>query len=156
MITMYRSRFNIMPERQDASYKGLLRTFQHELEEARARKVTLEPNGLSFRGGLFRFMSSWNIFVSITKGRILLDPETSRVTYYLSFVEIIVVVTLMIGFMALAAKHLPTEFYYWGLPLMWLWLVGANLAFALTRFDRFMRRCIREAGFCIREEKRSR
>jgi hypothetical protein len=49
----------------------------------------------------------------------------------------------------MAVANFPLGILTCAIPFMWLWLIGMNYLIALARFDRFMKRCIREAGFSI-------
>ncbi len=148
---MYRSSFTAVPEHEGATHEGLLRMFARRLEKIRAGHVTVEENIVCFKGGVFRLTGNWNLLASITSGRIELKPETNRVTYSLSFMHLVVFGTVMVGFMAafMVANEFPSGFFFCGLPFTWLWLVGMNYLIALARFDRFMKRCIRDAGFAV-------
>jgi len=148
---MYRSGFKILPGREGATHEDLLRMLVQGLEKARARSVIIEESTVSFKGGMFRFVTGGNLLVAITSGRIEFKPEASRITYSLCFKQLVVVGTVMVGVFAalMAARGFSYGFFRFGLPVMWLWLVGMNYLIALARFDGFMKRGIRAAGFVI-------
>ena len=150
-LSVYLSSFTVMPEREGAMHEDLLRMFAQRLEDVRAGNVTVEENSVGFTGGVFRLVSNWNLLVGITSGRIELEPEADRIAYSLSFIQLVVGGTVMIGLMAvfMGATGFPSVAFFCGLPFMWLWLVGMNYLITLARFDRFIKRCIRDAGFSI-------
>lgn len=153
---MYRSGFTVVPQRPDAAYDDLLATLEQRLRDADARKVTNNGDELCFAGGFFRFVSNWNLLVPIGKGRISLDRQTSRITYSLSFVQLVIGGILMVGFMdtVVIGWKWPAEGICAASVVMFLWLVGMNYLIALARFDKFMKRCIRDAGFSVQRHKK--
>jgi hypothetical protein len=148
---MYHNSFALAPVQDGATLEQLLAIVGQRLEDAQARKVSVEPNTVSFKGGFFRLVGNWNLLVAIGSGKIELDPQGHRIAYSLSFAELLVVGTVMIGVMAMfmAAGGFPSGAFICFLPVGWLWLVGMNYLIALSRFDRFMKRCIRDSGFAI-------
>jgi hypothetical protein len=156
---MYRSGFTIVPERPDAAYDDLLATFEQRLRTADARNMVNDGKELRFTGGIFRLsaLGSWNLLAVIGKGGISIDRQANRVTYWLSFAQLVIVGILMIGLldtcMALGGK-IPLPGICAVSPFFFLWAVGMNYLIALARFDRFMKRCIREAGFAIQARKK--
>ncbi|MGI8655231.1 MAG: hypothetical protein ACR2LC_08440 [Pyrinomonadaceae bacterium] len=58
-----------------------------ELKAANGYNIEIQGNRISFRGGMFRFVSNWNILTQIDKGYIEIAPSSEGLTvsYYISF-----------------------------------------------------------------------
>jgi hypothetical protein len=114
------------------------------LEKADARNLRRDGSRLVFYGGIFRFVGSWNILCPISTGEISASPmsDGAKVTYRLSFVEILVVVSLMLAFMAGIAPGNARAESARMLLLGWSWLVGGNYLLTAWRFPRFLRRAV--------------
>ena len=116
------------------------------LRRVSARSVTVEGNHVAFVGGLFRFVSNWNVLGPFGFGDLTIDSSTHQIQYRVSLRQLIVVGTGVCGFIfaAMAFDHAP----FWQLlavPFIWIWIVGANLAIGLPRLNRFMRRAVAAA-----------
>lgn len=150
---MYRASFTVMPEREGAKYDDLLRTFVRGLTaDLHARDVMVERNSITFTGAPWPWMS-WehSPLLLISTGRIELDPTASRVAYSLSFAKLMLMGALMIGLLSIfmVCTGAPAMAFYIAIPVWWLWGVGMSYLIILARIDRFMKRCIRSAGFCV-------
>src|SRR5437867_6641706 len=69
------------------------------LASARPASLRQEGSGVRFRGGVFRFVPNWNILVPISTGIVEVSPRGDgvNVRYRVSFTEMLVIATLMIG-----------------------------------------------------------
>ncbi len=123
----------------------ILINVRSELEAASARDIHLSENKISFRGGIFRLVTNWNVLVPIGSGEIEVDPGSPPVLKYnFSTLEILVIASLMAlfvgGSMALAR---PITLQTMEFPIVaWLWLFGMNYLVAAFRLPAFVRRAI--------------
>jgi len=122
-----------------------LEVFRAELEAVKARRIRVVGRSLAFRGGIFRFVTNWNLLGPIGRGRI--DVETAPgeviVRWRISFLQMVVVVTTMLVVLgAFAAREMPLPFLLGGLPLLCLWLAGMNVVISIARFSHFVNRCM--------------
>ncbi len=121
------------------------------LRGVRARRVTVDGNRVSFRGGFFRFVSNWNVLVPFGAGELRVDARARRVYYRLSFSQLMITVTSLVGFLGYLMFFLPIPQRSVAFPptfvvvfciLAWLGLVGGNLVIGIARFQSFLRRSI--------------
>lgn len=123
------------------------------LEVAAAGDIQRLGNRVSFKGGLARVVSSWNILVPIGSGEVNVRASEEGVIadYTLHFTQILGVVTTLVAGMVLLvllmARDWPTALAI-GVSA-WLWLYGANVLLTSFRFPRWLRRAL------TREDMRS-
>jgi hypothetical protein len=114
------------------------------LRKVNAHEVRISPNSVSFRGGVFRGVSNWNILSPFGCGDLAVDDISHEVRYQLSFRQLILVVSTLLGLGAFSAwsdiSHNPLMLV--AFVVMWLWFVGGNLAIGIPRFERFLRDAI--------------
>ncbi len=114
------------------------------LRKVDARGVHIIEGRVSFRGGLFRGVSNWNVLAAFGSGELIVDEVLHAVRYRLSVGQIVALVTLIVAAMA-ASIWSDTRRVGWSTlfpALAWLWLVGGNLAVGLPRFKSFLRNAI--------------
>jgi hypothetical protein len=120
------------------------------LRRVDGRYVTVEQNRVSFTSGLFRLVSNWNVLVPFGFGDLMVDAAARRIRYRLSYRQLMIFATVMAGVMAVFISFVSRT---WAglvfIPFMYIWLVGANLAIGIPRFDGFLRRAI-ETAPCIK------
>ena len=119
------------------------------LRDVDANAVQVRDNSVTFRGGFFRFVGSWNVLVPFGFGDLTVDSETCKVRYGLSYGQLVISFTIAIGVMAAVMLALegpqgilasmPT------LALIWFLAVFVNLSIGFLRFKRFLRRSIATA-----------
>lgn len=148
---MHHSSFRIAPERERATYEGLLELVARGLEAAHARNVKVEANGLSFSGGMFRLVTGWNLLWGITRGRVRVDAHASRIDCSISFVQLMVAGILLCGVMITGALVTGDYDMVWAVVLMPSLGVGVQYVIARAAFSHFMRQCIHDAGFLVEE-----
>jgi hypothetical protein len=106
--------------------------------------VAREGGRVLFAGGIFRFVSSWNLLGPITRGWVEVTPtgKGTVVRYKIWFSEMLLGVTLLVAIMGtfMHVWQRPTADTISWLAFMWLWLFGVNLLTTLVRFPRFVRR----------------
>jgi len=130
----------------------LIETFGRELRRLSPSELNVSGGTVSFRAGVFRLVSNWNLLVPISRGEIVVAPANDGVSvrYTISFRQLVTVATIMIVIMMVmicsseGSQALPLAVF--GGSIMWLWLVGMNLAIAIPRFRRFVRKCVESAG----------
>jgi hypothetical protein len=116
------------------------------LRRVEARRVTIEDNRVTFRAGVFRLVGSWNALVAFGFGDLTVDSSARQVRYRLSFRQLVVIATLLVGLMAASILHtLPSHQSLWFVPFAWASLVGMNLAIGIPRFETFIRQSISTA-----------
>ena len=115
------------------------------LHDADAKTVDLADGRASFKGGVFRMVSNWNVLAPFGSGEMRVNPTTRQVFYRLSVRELVAMGTVVVGLMTIftlmSRAWQPAIF----MPIMWLWIVGGNLAIGTFRFERFVRRSIESA-----------
>ncbi len=115
------------------------------LLKVRATNVSRSGNIVTFRAGVFRLVSSWNVLAPVNHGSIEVQRGSpSTVKYKLSCVEMLVVTTLMAAIAGFAIPSKAPALFKLGAPaLMWLWLFGMNYLVAAYRLPAFIRRAVR-------------
>jgi len=146
------NQFVLKADPDDDLRDRLLKAFWQELDSRSPRSLDVSGDTISFRGGVFRLVSSWNLLAPIGRGEIAVGTTESglAVSYRISFRELIVVVTVMIltmMFLILSSEgveKLPVIASLLGIG--WLYMVTASIAFAIMRFNGFVRKCAMSAG----------
>ncbi len=116
------------------------------LRGVHARAVTVEANQVRFRGGIFRFVSNWNVLVPFGYGDVTIDASRRQVQYRLSFRQLMIFVLALSLFATLSAAIESRSYgFLAAIPIFWLFLVGANLAIGLGRFESFLQNAIETA-----------
>jgi hypothetical protein len=100
-------------------------------------RMDISADTVTFTSGVFRFVSGQNLLVPISSGavRCVQTPEGVVIHYRLSFVQMLLFVSLMVGLMFGFIARAPVPF----LIVAWSWLFGGNYALTLYRFPRFLR-----------------
>lgn len=118
------------------------------LERERPRTLVRHLDHLDFQGGVFRWVSSWNLLLPVDRGWVAVTDaaEGLRVTYELSYRQLFVIVTAMVGiFLApavLTVRLTPPLGKVLLIAGAWAWLFGGNFFTTAVRFPRFIRRAI--------------
>jgi hypothetical protein len=115
------------------------------LRMVHASRVDVTGNQVTFTAGLFRTVGNWNVLVPFGSGNLSIESNNCEVRYRVSCSQLLVVATVMIVFMGVLMLVSGGKAGMWFLPLMWLWLVGGNLAIGLPRFRSFLARSIADA-----------
>jgi len=115
------------------------------LWKAEASTVKTQNNCVTFTRRVFRFVSNWNVLVPFESGSLTVDAEARQIRYCLSIRQLVLFGTALVAvisaFLLLSPVWQPLLF----MPVMWLWLVGANLAIGIYRFERFVCRALASA-----------
>ena len=121
----------------EASLPAIQAAVENALNEAKAKTLSVKPGEISFRGGIFRFVDGWNQLGAISSGQIRFSKQDDLVLiqYRISFLQMLVGVTFMVGLMFGYFARAPHEYLVFG----WLWIFGGNYLITLYRFPRFLR-----------------
>ena len=121
------------------------------LKDARASSATIHENRIEFEGGVFRWVSRWNLLLSICKGKVEVWTSGNgiRMEYALSFRELFVVSVAMSCFLGVAAAR-PSgatgrSAAIFGL-VVFSFFFFVNRVIALVRFRAFLKKCVKDAG----------
>lgn len=131
---------------KEVSIKELGDAIQEGLQNVKARDITRNQNNFSFSGGIFRFVSNWNILVSVSSGEISIEEtaEAISIHYVLKFTEMLIIASLMVvgGFGAVLwqAPNLSFVPKVMLLAVAWSWLFGMNYLITILRFPSFIRK----------------
>lgn len=115
-----------------------LARWQAWLHKSSARDIRREGDAVTFRAGMFRFVSNWNPLVAVSSGRVELRRASGTVRYELSCRQMLVVSALMVGVLAASALRSGRPPFAL-VPLMWLWLFGMNYLVASRRISNALR-----------------
>ena len=118
------------------------------LQQIKAGTVEVNQNHVSFTGGLFGSgRNRWDILVPFGFGDVTVKSDTRQLTYRLSFRQLFVAGTIMVGILT-GFSYFAWHSLLAGLvaaPIWWIWLVGGNLLIGLPRFKRFVNGAIETA-----------
>jgi hypothetical protein len=117
------------------------------LNHVRATSVAAESQRITFRGGMFRWVSNWNVLVQFDRGVLEIDPITRQLHFRLSVRQLVIAVTaLMLAGLAIALSQGNDPSIALPFAAIWLWLAGGNLLIGYPRFRRFIKRALAEAS----------
>jgi hypothetical protein len=105
-----------------------------------AKKVEIQGNCVAFRGGMFRLVGKWNVLVPFESGDLTVEASGCQIRYRLSVRQLVVFGTGAVVIMTLLILKSSMWQPLLLVPLMWLWIVGGNLAIGIARFKNFIRR----------------
>jgi len=71
-----------------------------------ADAVEITNNRVTFKGGVFRFVTNWNVLVPFGFGDVTVDPETRAVVYGLSYRQLAIFYVILISISARSYWHL--------------------------------------------------
>jgi len=114
------------------------------LAKQRAKAVWQTARGISFKAGLFRTVTGWNILCPVGSGEIEISRHETviRVTYRLRFSELLIVATagvaVVVGFPVLTSA-IGAAGAFAIFVVGWLWLFGMNYLLAKKRIPRALR-----------------
>ena len=128
------------------SIDRVMRNVTGGLEAVRAKRVQRENANLTFRGGIFRPISTWNPTWAISSGTFVFtsDGNRVRISYRLRFTEMVVFASIgVLVFLAPPLLRAPnvTDAKAAGLlGLFWVFLVGGNYVLTRWRFQKWLKR----------------
>ena len=118
------------------------------LRDVYAKKVRIEGNRVSFVGGVFRFVTNWNVLVPFGYGDLTIDSATGEVSYCLRYVQFVIysgLIFLVVAAVLLFVGLPPTSWLILAAPLIYLASIVSNISFGVFRFRKFLRRSIATA-----------
>jgi hypothetical protein len=116
-----------------------------------ARKVEIQGNCVAFEGGMFRLVGNWNVLVPFESGDLRVEASSCQIRYTLSIRQLVLFGTGAVVIMSFIILKMSMWQPLLVLPLMWLWLVGVNLAIGIARFKNFLRRASATAPHLARK-----
>lgn len=118
------------------------------LRRVHAKDVSVSADRVSFAGGIFRFVSNWNVLVPFGHGELTINRSAKRLEYKVSFgqLALILVVFSMFAAVFMLASRFPPGMFLVGLAMIWLWIGGMNVLIGRVRFESFLRKTIDAAA----------
>ncbi len=118
------------------------------LRDVSAKEVRVEGNSVSFVGGVFRFVTNWNVLAPFGFGDLTIDSANREVSFRLSYRQLVVYTGIM--FLVVVAVLLfiglpPASWLILAAPLIYLIAVISNVAVGVLHFRYFLRRSIATA-----------
>lgn len=115
----------------EASSAALSAHLANRLHDVSAKEVSVEGNSVSFVGGVFRFVTNWNVLVPFGFGDLTIDSANCEVSFRLSYRQL--VVCTAVGFLVIVAMLLflglpPTSWLILASPLIYVFAVISNVA----------------------------
>src|ERR1700683_3421811 len=117
-----------------------------------ANDVDARPNSVTFKAGVFRFVTNWNILVSFGFGDLVVDPQTHEIHYRLSYRQLVICSAIMFAVTCLCLltfSRVPGIFSAcWtilGLLLMWFCIGLINVSLGVWRVVWFFGRAVATA-----------
>jgi hypothetical protein len=117
------------------------------LREVDASEVEVRNNRVTFSGGIFRFVTNWNILVSFGFGDLTVDSDTSEIRYRLSYRQLVIAsaamfVVMCVFLLAFSGTQgiISGTWTIFALLLMWLCVGFMNVTIGVWRFKRFLGR----------------
>lgn len=123
--------------REGLSVSDAVAAIAEAIREEKPSNMNTSTDTVTFSSGIFRLVNSWNQLAPISSGsiRCTQSAEGSLVVHYhISFIQMFVVVSLMVGLIFGIVARAPLPF----LLAAWAWLFGVNYALTLYRFPRFL------------------
>jgi len=114
-----------------------------------ADAVEVTDNLVTFRGGIFRFVTNWNVLVPFGFGDLTVNSETREIRYRLSYRQLAIFSTTMVGIVAALVLTFSGFRKLSGsmlaLPLMWFVAVFVRAAIESSRFQGLISRAVATA-----------
>ncbi len=122
---------------QPADLPRMIDAVETALKGQKGSALSRSSHGLTFRGGLLRFVSGWNQLAAIGSGKLDFALSEGRVsiTCRLSFVQFLVATAVIVALVFGVLVKPGIGF----LAFAWLWIFGGNYLIARYRFPRFIR-----------------
>ena len=123
----------------------LMAAFEAALRDQSPSAISRSPDGISFHGGMFRFVTNRNQLVSITSGSIRFTFADDRVyiDYGITFTQAVAFWFAIPTLLHLLRHGSPESMFpVWQ---FFLFVSGMNYIYGCFRFRRFLRRTIERA-----------
>jgi hypothetical protein len=128
---------------ESADLPGAIAIVEDTIKRARPGRISVTETRIDFTGGLFRWVTNWNLLGPIGSGSITFRQINNAVElqYHVSFVQMFIVSTALVLFMFGVLPILQSDK---GEPivvlgLMWLWIFGGNYLITIFRFPDALR-----------------
>lgn len=111
-----------------------------------AHRVEVSQNHIRFAGGILGSRNKWDILLPFGFGDFTVNSDTHQLRYRLSFRELVVSATLLVGIVIGFGRyvlHSPVGLLAAGIA--WAWLVGLSLFIGIPRFKNFVDEAIKTA-----------
>lgn len=131
-----RGEFQFESTRPDKAALEYTRHLGQLLREARPREIKVDEHRVFVRGGILRFVSTWNLLVCVTSATVDVIPGPARVTvrYEIKVTELLVCCAFANLFFLVEGASSGSWFAVIAGPAMvWLWLFGMNYLVMLYR-----------------------
>jgi hypothetical protein len=115
------------------------------LRDAHASTVETQGNCVTFTRRMFRFLGNWNVLVPFETGNLIVDADARQIRYSLSIRQLVLFGTATVAVMSAFMLMSPVWQPLLAMPVIWLWLVGANAAIGIYRFEMFVSRTVASA-----------
>ena len=109
--------------------------------------VSVNGNRVAFTGGLFRFVSNWNILVPITRGYVETNEigDELIVSYSINFHQLLAMMSIFIvvvlSFLAIGEEPIGIEY---AIPVfIYLFVFGLNYLLTIIRFPAFVKQVLK-------------
>jgi hypothetical protein len=115
------------------------------LRDVSAKEVRVEGNSVSFVGGVFRFVTNWNVLAPFGFGDLTIYSANSEVSFRLSYRQLVVytgIMFLLVGAVLLFIGLPPASWLILAAPIIYLIAVISNIAVGVLHFRYFLRRSI--------------
>ena len=127
---------------------GVVASIVAALERERASNVSIIGNTISFRAGVFRFVSRWNVLVPVASGTLEVKAGApGSIVFRFSCIQFLAIFTTIVLILGLALPSEVSTVSHLVIPLVaWLWLFGMNYLIAAIRLPSFVRRAAEAAN----------
>jgi len=118
------------------------------LRSVDANDVQVTDKIVAFRGGIFRFVTNWNVLVAFGSGDLTIDPKRCKVQYCVSygqFVILALITAFVVAAYLLIVGGLEATATVLGLLFFCFAAVSLNLVWRIYNFKRFLRRSLTTA-----------
>jgi hypothetical protein len=122
------------------------------LRDVDANEVDVRNNRVKFRGGVFRFVTNWNILVNFGFGDLAVDSDACEIHYRLSYRQLVIISAIMFVVMCIflltfsgTKGIISGTWTILGLLLMWFCVAFINVNIGVWRFERFLGRALATA-----------
>lgn len=119
---------------------GIVAKVESALRRVRAARLRVSGDTITFRGGIFRAVTSWNILGPISFGEIQFVPTDRAVLihYRISWLGLFLLTTAMVSVFVFTVRDPVRSGAIFVIPFMWAWLFGGNYVITRVRFPRFL------------------
>src|SRR5664279_5151402 len=107
------------------------------LHDVDAKEVRVDGNNISFVGGFFRLVISWNVLVPFGFGDMTVDSANQKVSYRLSYRQLVICCGIPCLVFVAVLMFLGFPPGSWLVPLIYVLAVTSNVAGGILHFRYF-------------------